>query len=147
MDVDSDLFVDGAMRAFDQLESDGPRTVQNVLKNLATESKEFGENFAPGRLAIGWRVEEMADPATSDTFGYAASPTDKPIFGGKPVARWVDRGTGSQASAGIDANPAHAGQRAQRFMRKAGKRRQVSEIHKALVRTARKAGFNVGGVS
>lgn len=134
------------MRAFDQLESDGPRVVMNELRTMANETKFHAEMHAPGRLATGWRVEPMADPATSETFGYAAAPSDKPQHGGKPVARWVDRGTGQLASKGIDNNPMYHGQRAQRFVRKPSKSKQVAMIHAALLRVARRAGFTVGGL-
>jgi hypothetical protein len=39
----------------------------------------------------------------------------------------------------------YVGQPAQRFLRKPSKAKQVEMVHKALVRTARRLGFEVGG--
>lgn len=140
---------DAAMRAFDLLEQDGPRVVMNELRTLANETKAHGEMHAPGSLASGWRVAEMADPDTSATFGWAAMPTDKPKHSGKPVARWVNYGTGAQGRGGTRAqhDRRYVGQPAQRFLRKASKAKQVEACYKALLRTARRLGFEVGGAA
>jgi hypothetical protein len=138
---------DEAMRAFDLLERDGPRVVMNELRTLANETKVHGEMRAPGSLASGWRVEAMQDPDTSDTFGWAAMPSDKPRHGGKPVARWVNYGTGMQGRGGarVAHDARYVGQPAQRFLRKVSKAKQVEACHLAIVRTARRLGFEVGG--
>lgn len=146
MDVGAKVDADAAMRAFDMLETDGPRVVMNELRTLANETKFHGEMTAPGSLARGWRVEEMADPDTSETFGWAAMPTDKPTHGGKPVARWVNFGTGAQGGGkGVAHDGRYVGQRAQKFLRKPSKSKQMDAVYNALVRTARRAGFDVGG--
>jgi hypothetical protein len=137
---------DAAMHAFDLLEKDGPRVVMNELRTMANETMFHGQMTAPGSLATGWRVEAMNNPDTSATFGYAASPTDKPMHGGKPVARWVNYGTGAQGvGRGVSHDGRYVGQRAQKFLRKPSKKRQMDLIYNALVRTARKCGFDVGG--
>lgn len=134
------------MRAFDMLEKDGPRVVMNELRTIANETKAYGEMNAPGSIARGWRVAEMADPDTSETFGWAAMPTDKPSHGGKPVARWTNYGTGAQGRGkGVEHNPGYTGQAAQNFLRKPSKRKQMDMCLRAILRTARRAGFTVGG--
>lgn len=142
----AEIDIDGAMRAFDMLADDGPRVVMNELRTLANETKAHGEMHAPGSIARNWRVTPMQDPDTSDTFGWAAMPTDKPSHGGKPVARWTNYGTGAQGRGkGVEHDPGYTGQAAQNFLRKPSKAKQMQMVYKALLRTARRAGFTIGG--
>lgn len=146
IDVDAKVNADAAAWAFDRLGEDAPRLVRLELRNLATDRMMEARAKAPGKLRIGWRVEEIG--VGRDKTGFVVLPSDKPLYGDKPVARWVNFGTGSKADRRRvkDNNRAHAGQKPQRFLRPVPKKVQKQAVEKALIRAARRAGFDVSGV-
>jgi len=138
-----ELQIDGALRAFDQLGELGPKLVMNELRSLATDQMHAAQSKAPGSLRFGWRIDEMSDPATNDTFGFAVLSEDKAKHGEKPVARWTNYGTGDKADKRKirDGNESFLGQRPQRFLRPVSKARKEKAVLNALTRAARRSGF------
>lgn len=159
--VDFDTKVDAsqALRAFDYLLDDGPRVVFNTQRTLADKARRHAETKAPGGLKRGWRTVVIADPSVDDTFGLGVFTPDQTMYerryarqrgieslegdGMLRVARWTNFGTGDKADGRKirNANRAHHGQRAQRYLRPVSRGVQTREAQEALLRVARRRGF------
>jgi hypothetical protein len=163
IDFDTKVDADQALRAFDFLADDGPRVVFNTQRSLADDARRRAQSNAPGGLKRGWRTVVIADPSTDDTFGLGVFTPDQTMYerryarsrglesrdgdGMLRVARWANFGTGDKADGRKikNANRAHHGQRAQRFLRPVSRAVQRREAQEDLLRVARRRGFVEGG--
>jgi hypothetical protein len=129
MDYSSKVDTAAAEHAFDQLASDGPRVVSNALRSLATTAAATSSAKAPGRMRGRVRVHDVSQ---GDVVALFYGPDDVAIYGpGTRVGWWTSKGTYRQ--------------KPRRFLKKLTSRQKDEAVHKALLRAARRAGFDTSG--
>lgn len=150
-----------ALRALEQLQEDAPRVIGNELRNLAQDAAASARAKAPGRLRQGVKVEDAAKLGNG-AIGAVVIVNDIPIYSpeatdgrARRVARWTNHGTRGNADRRAVKKPGRVASREpgtgikpQRWLRPVSQAKRKKAIENALIRTARKLGFDVsGGVS